>query len=423
MAYGGKCMENYDEAFVNCLWEQGMFRREDIAGKDCLVIGGEYCLGNESFPAEMNRRLLRLGAKNCHNLVLFSHLHMESYLDLTDVQEAVGGVRYDFLVVLSGMETTRNIVDGVRKLGRICTLAAKILVIARTPKDISTKHKLAWYEDCWRFDAKDLERIFSGAMGLLCAEDEAGEYVAMLLEVPSNGCILPAESQCLYYVPAGERMLTGDMGKYGFFRDESHLDCVGIRYRTDKCSLDHNYLKKYELFLERYRTKQIRLLELGVFMGSSLQMWKEYYPQGEIYGVDIMDFCKQFDGERIHVLQRDLSKPDEVAALREIHPDIIVDDASHVTSHQILALFTLFDCLPSGGIYIIEDMETSLNINLFPGYVDTELTAYEVCSRIAEIVARKSPVMEGSYSEEINRIGMMTEMVSIMKGSCIFIKR
>ena len=95
-----------------------------------------------------------------------------------------------------------------------------------------------------------------------------------------------------------------------------------------------------------------------------------------------------------------------------------------MVSHQLLALFTLFDVLPSGGVYILEDLEPSLNPEQFEeGYRDAPLDAYEVCARIARIAARKVPDDDSLYTEQINHIGMAAELVSIMKGSVVFIKR
>ena len=109
--------------------------------------------------------------------------------------------------------------------------------------------------------------------------------------------------------------------------------------------------------------------------------------------------------------------------LKEIRPHIIIDDASHIVSHQLLALFTLLDALPSGGVYILEDLETSLNPEQFEAeYRDCTLDAYEVCSRIARVSARKVPDDDSLYADSINHIGMAVELVSIMKGSVIFIR-
>ena len=80
----------------------------------------------------------------------------------------------------------------------------------------------------------------------------------------------------------------------GFFCDSVELDAIGIKHSTDKCSMVHNYLGKYEFFLQRFRYQPIRLLELGVFKGASLRMWQEYFPHVEIFGVDIAADARKY---------------------------------------------------------------------------------------------------------------------------------
>jgi hypothetical protein len=45
--------------------------------------------------------------------------------------------------------------------------------------------------------------------------------------------------------------------------------------------------------------------------------------------------------------------------------DIIIDDGSHITSHQILSFETLWAYLNVGGTYVIEDTLTSLGKNRY----------------------------------------------------------
>ena len=408
------------EAIVEYFWENGRLPEEDIAGKNCLIIGGEYS-AKWAYAAHLNTRFVQVGAARCDNIVLFSPEISDSYCDLTDVKEAVGPLRYDLIIVFNGMEKTRDIREGVRQLQEICHLGGKILVTARTPHDVSSRVSLNAYEDIWRYDADSLAGLFDRCAVEMSAVDEAYGIVCALLTRVERAA---ASKSFLFHTREGKRIEVGDNVPQGYFNASSVLDAIGIKYRTDKCSMMHNYLDKYAFFLEKFRTQPIRLLELGVFNGSSVRMWQEYFPRAEIFGVDIEASCRQYEDERIHIIQADLSDAAQVSMLREIHPRIIVDDASHIVSHQLLALFTLFDVLPRGGVYILEDLETSLNPELFEDmYRDCPLDAYEVCARIAHIAARKVPDDDSIYADSINRIGMETELVSITKGSVILIKR
>ena len=210
----------------------------------------------------------------------------------------------------------------------------------------------------------------------------------------------------------------------GFFREFHELERLGVEELTDKCRYRHNYLQKYEFFLRDWKEKPLRLLELGVFKGGSERMWKRFFPQAQVYGVDIDENCRAYEEERIKIRIGDLSQDDMLESLKEIRPHIIVDDASHFWSHQIKALFTLFPALPSGGVYILEDMETSFHPLVFSSdYCDAPLDAYTVAERITRVAASQVPCKEGPFAEEITAVGMDTELVATMLSSCIFIKR
>ena len=410
-----------EEAFVEYLWKQGIFKEKDIIGKNCLVVGGSYIVG-ENYAPTLRSHLLRMGALRCDNIMLFDLHFRESFCDLTDTKEAIGSLCYDVIIVLSGMEKTRNIREGVHQLQEACRVGGKIFVVARTPKDISARQEINAYEDLWRYDVQDLSSLFGGCSLEMTASSGDGEIVAAVF---TRG-VGAAESRCraLFCTRTQKRAdIDGELPR-GYFDEASDLDVIGIKHHTDKCSMIHNYLGKYEFFLQCFRNQPIRLLELGIFQGASLRMWQEYFPHAEIFGVDIREGCSQYEDERIHIIQTDLSNVDAVIRLKDIRPQIIIDDASHIVSHQLLALFTLFDVLPSGGVYILEDLETSLNPEQFEdAYRDCPLDAYEVCSHIARITARKVPDDNSIYAEHINRIGMQAELVSVMKGSVVFIKR
>ncbi|HEV2173356.1 MAG TPA: hypothetical protein VGR71_07305, partial [Nitrospira sp.] len=63
------------------------------------------------------------------------------------------------------------------------------------------------------------------------------------------------------------------------------------------------YLEHYDPILEPWVHKEIKLLEIGVFRGGSLLLWRDYFPLGTIVGIDIK-LPKDFvPGERIHLFE------------------------------------------------------------------------------------------------------------------------
>jgi hypothetical protein len=89
-------------------------------------------------------------------------------------------------------------------------------------------------------------------------------------------------------------------------------------------------------------------------------MWKEFFPRGDIVGIDIHDKSSLVE-ERITILQGDQSDGVFLADVGSRHGpfDIIVDDGSHVCEDVIASFRSLFHQLAEDGIYAIEDLQTS----------------------------------------------------------------
>ena len=77
----------------------------------------------------------------------------------------------------------------------------------------------------------------------------------------------------------------------------SLLDKIGVECGTDKSSLLHDYLKKYEKYLPFDRETPIKILEIGILEGESLCVWKNFFPNSTIIGVDINPYCKKFESD------------------------------------------------------------------------------------------------------------------------------
>ncbi|MBJ7338777.1 MAG: class I SAM-dependent methyltransferase [Mycolicibacterium sp.] len=137
-----------------------------------------------------------------------------------------------------------------------------------------------------------------------------------------------------------------------------------------------HYLPIYESALTPFRSRPIRMLEIGVFHGGSLQMWRRYlHPDSVIVGIDIDPATARFDdpARGIHVR---VGGQQDVDFLRrvvdELGPfDVILDDGSHLASHIIDTFRYLFpNALADGGLYLVED----LHANYWTGWRDVPTT-------------------------------------------------
>jgi hypothetical protein len=123
-----------------------------------------------------------------------------------------------------------------------------------------------------------------------------------------------------------------------------------------------HYLPFYEQAFERYVGRPVRMLEIGVQYGGSLELWRKYFgSEAVLFGVDIDPKC----AERVTPPnQVRLGSQDDPDFLNQVVDemggiDIVLDDGSHVASHQRASFRALWPRLSVGGVYVIEDLHSS----------------------------------------------------------------
>lgn len=148
------------------------------------------------------------------------------------------------------------------------------------------------------------------------------------------------------------------------------LQEIGLNYETDKATY-HNFLNFYESKIGHLKNEKINILEIGFLNGGSIKTWIDYFPNAQVYCIDIIDV--EFEHDRFHFTK--ISQDDK--KLIELYDDeffdIIIDDGSHITSHQLKSLEYLWSKLKYSGNYIIEDLHTSFRID----YIDSVVTPYQ----------------------------------------------
>lgn len=116
-----------------------------------------------------------------------------------------------------------------------------------------------------------------------------------------------------------------------------------------------HYIALYERFFERLRDRPVRLLELGIASGGSLLHWADYFPHGEIVGLDRR--LPDISHSRIRMVQGDQTDPAALDACGDVL-DIVIDDCSHIAAATRVSFEHLFPKVVPGGIYAIEDWGT-----------------------------------------------------------------
>jgi hypothetical protein len=133
----------------------------------------------------------------------------------------------------------------------------------------------------------------------------------------------------------------------------------------------HHYFEIYHRHLQSFRGKSPVLVEIGVFHGGSLEMWKDYFGAGcRIVGIDIDPRCARFADASTTVLIGDQADRGFLARVREQvpHIDILIDDGGHHMGQQIAAFEELYPHIQPRGVYVCEDMHTALKAGYGGGY-------------------------------------------------------
>ena len=128
---------------------------------------------------------------------------------------------------------------------------------------------------------------------------------------------------------------------------------------------------KWELYLDVYNelfgnivNNPVRLLEIGVQNGGSLEIWSKYFENAKIIiGCDINRNCQnlKYNKDLIKIIIGDVTADKTLNEIRSIIDklDIIIDDGSHVSSDVIKTFINYFPILADNGLYVIEDMHCS----------------------------------------------------------------
>jgi hypothetical protein len=138
------------------------------------------------------------------------------------------------------------------------------------------------------------------------------------------------------------------------------------KYGSDKCSNWHNYSALYDYFFKHFRDEEINFFEVGIYHGSSVKSWREYFSKAKIYTADVdketflsisnLDveyfYCDQDNPQSIQSMWKSNS-------LNDTEFDVIIDDGKHEFISNLNFFKESIYKLKSGGIFIVEDLTVS----------------------------------------------------------------
>lgn len=164
-----------------------------------------------------------------------------------------------------------------------------------------------------------------------------------------------------------------------------------------------NYFRIYDELFNKYKNKKIIFVDIGIFSGGSLFMWRNFFgKKARIIGIDLNPDSKQFEKYGFEIFIGDQSKKSFWKSFfKKIGKvDIILDDGGHTNYQQII---TTNECIPmikDNGMLIIEDVHTSFIKKKF--YNPSKLSFINYSKKIIDDINTRFPIIK-DFNYSLNK--------------------
>lgn len=204
------------------------------------------------------------------------------------------------------------------------------------------------------------------------------------------------------------------------------LTRAAIRYGSDKYGA-HLYTPIYHRLLAHLRETPVRLLEIGIggyererAGGLGLRMWAEYFPYGQITGLDIVP--KKLDlPPRVKAFQGSQIDETTLAKLNEERGpfDIVIDDGSHQVPHVEATFRLLYPRIAPNGIYVVEDTQTAF-MPAAGGQFDGSGSILDIAHKVQLAMHTLDGYTNTTAGADILALGRITASVAVARNLAIF---
>ena len=123
-----------------------------------------------------------------------------------------------------------------------------------------------------------------------------------------------------------------------------------------------HFFEIYDRHFQKYRNTECVIVEIGIWKGGALQMWKDYFgSKAQIVGIDVEESTLQYKEEQIKIEIGSQSDREFWKKFKENYPkvDILIDDGGHTMEQQIITFEEMFEHISEEGVYLCEDLHTS----------------------------------------------------------------
>jgi hypothetical protein len=218
-----------------------------------------------------------------------------------------------------------------------------------------------------------------------------------------------------------------------------HKNLVLLGWSTGTAKFEFNFLDFYKTLLPVAPKK---ILEIGVEFGNSIIMWRGYFPDSKIFGLDhftgvysngrtfqnaslFIDDVKSKSSildNHIQLVEFDQSNQEDYlqftnyALNNKIEFDFVIDDGSHQWADQVLTIkyfSSLMRISNSKSVLIIEDLHSSL----YPTVYKSEI--YSLCESPLELIQhlqlfiRKGNIKSFSLLKKLDLLAVTENLIDV----------
>jgi hypothetical protein len=212
---------------------------------------------------------------------------------------------------------------------------------------------------------------------------------------------------------------------------ETDLCRIAARHDTDK---GPSYTRVYYELLVHARGQPLRFLEIGVYNGGSLRMWREFLPHAALFAIDIDERCLAVEGEIVNTTIRLVDQGNRAQLRHFIQEtggefDVVIDDGGHTMAQQLTSFTELFPNVVAGGAYVIEDLGTAYWEEYGGRDIGREGTSVALvkhlvdCVHIQDLTHPVAGCHSAASSEEVARVRTDVASVSVYPGQAVIMKQ
>lgn len=175
-----------------------------------------------------------------------------------------------------------------------------------------------------------------------------------------------------------------------------------------------SYFHVYENQLQKYVGCNITLVEVGVFNGGSLFMWRDFLGvNARIIGIDLNPAAKIWEKHGFEIYIGDQSADEFWLKFYQMvgKVDVLIDDGGHTNQQQIVTAHHAIQNIKDGGLLIVEDVHT----NYFREFGNPSRYSFiKFVHKLVDAVNSRSFALKRTFSKYSSRIYSVTFFESIV---------